>query len=114
MYQVNSKVNELLANQVIDIAMLLKEFEGIINSGKCVIPQKFIDRVNSVMTYTHNLFVDYNANKVNGDFVETKLVNLMNVLLNYRNSYTPGLYGYRLFNSMYDVVKTCFIDINNI
>lgn len=114
MYQVNTRINELLANQTIDIAMLVGEFENILNSGKCVIPQKFVNRVYSVIGYVHTLFLDYNNNKINGEFVDKKMVNLMNTLINYRESYNRDGYGYRLFNSMYDIVKTYFIDIDNV
>ena len=114
MYQVNSKINEKLCNQVIDTALVIKEFEGVVNTGKVMVPQKFIDRVNSVMGYVHQLFMDYNANKLNGLQLQEKMITLMAKLIEYRNSYKVGGYGYRMMNSLFDIVNTTYVTIDDI
>ncbi len=107
MYTVNSHIKDVLADQVIDIVLLK------IEANNYDISVMFSARIESVIIYVHSLFVDYVNNKFNTMQVEEKEVILMNKLIEYRNSYRVNSYGYRFFNSVYDVVKETFINIAN-
>lgn len=103
---------DILCNQVIDVALVAKEANSVINNANLSsYPQKFADRVNSVVKYCYNLFmdVDKHSNECNNDL----MVNLLNTLVKYKNSYNPASYGYRVMNSLFDIVKDTFVELNN-
>ena len=110
----NAEVRNLLCDQTINIYLLVKDFNVIKNSNNINVPEKFINRVNSVLAYTHNLFCDYANDKTNETFVQEKMINLLNTLVMYRNSYNPQSYGYRLMNSMFDVINETYITIETL
>ena len=49
---------DILCNQVIDVALVAKEANNVINNSqlKCY-PQRFANRVNSVVQYCYNMFI---------------------------------------------------------
>ena len=108
MYTVNSRIKDILADQVINIVLLK------IEANNYDISVMFSARIESVTIYVHSLLVDYVNNKLNSTQVEEKEIVLMNKLIEYRNSYKLNSYGYRFFNSVYDVVKETFINCANI
>ena len=114
MYTADFHIKSILADQVIDIALLTIELNNVVKTNNCNVPKKFYTRVDSVLAYVHSLFVDYSNNKLNLSQVDEKEIVLMNKLIEYRNSYRFNSYGYQLFNSMYDVIKETFIKYNNI
>lgn len=102
---------DILCNQVVDVALVAKEANSVINSANLSsYPQKFADRVNSVVQYCYNLFMD--ANKHSDECNNDLMINLMNTLVQYKNSYNVKSYGYRVMNSLLDIVKNTFIELN--
>ena len=104
---------DILCNQVIDIALVSKEAVDTINSASLSIyPSKFIKRINSVVNYVYNLFMDSNNDKYNDDEINELMIYLMNTLIYYKNSYKSNTYGYRVMNSLLDIVKNTFVELN--
>ena len=109
----NADKIDVLCNQVIDVALVLKEVNDVINSSTSIsFPQKFADRVNSVMQYCYDLFMNTNSGEHTDEEVNDLLINLMNTLVYYKNSYNPNGYGYKVMNSLLDIVKETFVKIN--
>lgn len=104
---------DILCNQVIDIALVAKEANDVINNSqlKCY-PQHFANRVNSVVQYCYNMFMNTNAGKHTEEQVNDLMINLMNTLVRYKNSYYPSTYAYRVMNSLLDIVKNTFVEFN--
>ena len=104
---------DVLCNQVIDIALVVKETTEIINNSELNnYPQHFINRINSVLQYCHKMFVNTNASKHTEEQINDLMINLMNTLVKYKNSYYPSTYGYKVMNSLLDIVKDTFIELN--
>jgi hypothetical protein len=104
---------DILCNQVIDVALVAKDANDVINNSqlKCY-PQHFANRVNSVVQYCYNLFMNTNSGEHTDEEVNDLLINLMNTLVYYKNSYNPNGYGYKVMNSLLDIIKETFIKIN--
>jgi len=104
---------DILCNQVIDVALVAKETNEVINNSqlKCY-PQHFANRVNSVIQYCYNLFMNTNAGKHTEEQVNDLMINLMNTLVRYKNSYNYMSYGYKVMNSLLDIVKNTFVELN--
>jgi len=104
---------DILCNQVIDVALVAKETNEVINNSqlKCY-PQNFVNRVNSVVQYCYNLFMNTNAVKHTEEQVNDLMINLMNTLVCYKNSYNYMSYGYKVMNSLLDIVKNTFVELN--
>lgn len=109
----NADKIDVLCNQVIDVALVLKEVNDVINSSTSItFPQKFADRVNSVMQYCYDLFMNVNSGEHTDEEVNDLLINLMNTLVYYKNSYNPNGYGYTVMNSLLDIAKETFVKLN--
>lgn len=104
---------DILCNQVIDVALVAKETNEVINNSqlKCY-PQHFANRVNSVVQYCYSLFMNTNAGKHTEEQVNDLMISLMNTLVRYKNSYCPSKYAYRVMNSLLDIVKNTFVELN--
>ena len=104
---------DILCNQVIDVVLVVKEANDAINNShlKCY-PQRFANRVNSVVQYCYNMFMNINAGKHTEEQVNDLMINLMNTLVQYKNSYRHSAYGYRVMNSLLDIVKNTFVELN--
>ena len=104
---------DVLCNQVIDIALVVKETTEIINNSELNnYPQNFINRINSVLQYCYNMFMNANADKHTDSEITDLMINLMNTLVRYKNSYHPNTYAYRVMNSLLDIVKNTFVELN--
>lgn len=104
---------DILCNQVIDVALVVKETkETISNASLSIYPHKFIERINSVLGYCHTLFVNCNNDIHTDEEVNDLLINLMNTLVKYKNSYNEGTYGFKVMNSLLDIVKNTFVELN--
>ena len=53
-----------------------------------------------------------NADKHTDDEITDLMINLMNTLVRYKNSYRPITYAYRVMNSLLDIVKNTFVELN--
>lgn len=112
----NNNVCDVLCNQVINVALVVKEFDETpirVSSAVKVNVIRFINRINSVLSFVEKLFVDYNANRIDDDFVNDKMCELLNTLVNYKNSYKKGNLSYRYMNSLLDIVTEAFVELNN-
>ena len=110
----NANKIDILCDQVIDVALVVKEAKDKINSATFLAyPQKFVNRIDSVVNYCHNLFVNVNHGKHTEDEVNDIMVYLMANLIEYKLSYNEGTYGNKVMNSLYDIVKTTFVEFNN-
>ena len=105
---------DVLCDQVIDVALVVKEANEFINSSKFLktYPQHFVDRINSVLKYCYNMFVNTNNSKHTDEQINDLMINLMNTLVKYKNSYYPSTYGYKVMNSLLDIVKDTFVELN--
>ena len=105
---------DVLCDQVIDVALVVKEVNEFINSSKVLktYPQHFVERINSVLQYCYNLFIDSNENEYTEEQINDLMINLMNTLVKYKNSYYPLTYGYKVMNSLLDIVKDSFVELN--
>jgi hypothetical protein len=110
----NTNKIDVLCDQVIDVALVVKETNEFINSSKVLktYPQRFVDRINSVLQYCYNMFINANASKHTEEQINDLMINLMNTLVKYKNSYYPLTYGYKVMNSLLDIVKDSFIELN--
>ena len=72
----------------------------------------FINRINSVLQYCYNMFMNANASKHTEEQINDLMINLMNTLVRYKNSYRPVTYAYRVMNSLLDIVKNTFVELN--
>ena len=104
---------DILCNQVIDVVLVAKDVNDVINNSqlKCY-PQHFANRVNSVVQYCYNMFMNTNAGKHTEEQVNDLMINLMNTLVRYKNSYNYMSYGYKVMNSLLDIVKNTFVELN--
>ena len=104
---------DILCDSVIDVALVVKEVKYVIINAKFVnsYPQKFINRIDSVLEYYYTLFINA-SNRHTDDEVNDLMINLMNGLVNYKNSYRTESYGYRVMNSLLDIVKSTFVELN--
>ena len=104
---------DILCDQIIDVALVSKEaIEVINNTPLLVYPKKFVDRVNSVVQYCYRMFMDANDYKLTDEKFNDLLIKLMNTLVEYKNSYHPNTYGYKVMNSLLDIVKNTFVELN--
>lgn len=110
----NANKIDILCNQVIDVALVTKEANDVINNvNLSQYPKRFVDRINSVVQYCYRMFMDANDNKLTDDRTNDLMINLMNTLVNYKNSYKSTTYGYRVMNSLLDIVKNTFVEFNS-
>ena len=58
------------------------------------------------------MFMNANADKHTDSEVTDLMINLMNTLVRYKNSYRPITYAYRVMNSLLDIVKNTFVELN--
>ena len=109
----NANKIDILCDQVIDVALVVKEATNVIDNSKLsCYPQQFVNRVNSVVQYCYNLFMNANADKHTDSEIIDLMINLMNTLVRYKNSYHPNTYAYRVMNSLLDAVKDTFVELN--
>ena len=102
---------DVLCDQVIDVALVSKEAIEVINNSQLEkYPQKFVNRINSVVNYCYTLFM--NANIHNDEQVNDLMVNLLSTLVKYKNSYYSMTYAYKVMNSLLDIVKDSFVELN--
>lgn len=107
-----NKIN-ILCDQVIDVALVVKETTNVIDNSKLsCYPQHFANRINSVVQYCYNMFMNANADKHTDAEITDLMINLMNTLVRYKNSYRPITYAYRVMNSLLDIVKNTFVELN--
>ena len=104
---------DILCNQVIDVALVVKEANEVIENAELLkYPYHFVNRINSVVNYCYNMFINAKANKHNDDEINDLMINMMNTLVRYKNSYNVGTYGYKVMNSLLDIVKNTFVELN--
>lgn len=109
----NANKIDILCDQVIDVALVVKEATEVINNANLAhYPQHFVTRINSVVNYCYQLFMKANAGKHNDAEVNDIMIELMSGLVKYKNSYYTGTYGYRVMNSLLDIVKNTFVELN--
>ena len=109
----NTNKIDILCNQIIDVALVSKDaFDTIDNANLTEYPQKFVNRINSVVQYCYNMFMNANAGKHTDDQINELLINLLNNIIFYKNSYHKNSYGYKVMNSLFDIVKDTFIEFN--
>ena len=53
-----------------------------------------------------------NASKHTEEQINDLMINLMNTLVKYKNSYYPLTYGNKVMNSLLDIVKDSFVELN--
>ena len=59
----NANKIDILCDQVIDVALVVKEATNVIDNSKLsCYPQHFANRINSVVQYCYNMFMNANAN----------------------------------------------------
>ena len=112
----NKNFSDVLCNQVIDVALVVKEIEDTpvsISPNAYPNVDKFINRINSVVDFVQTLFTHYESERVNEEFVNDKMVELMNALVNYKNSYKVRGIAYTTMNSLLDIVKDSFVELNS-
>ena len=112
----NNKISDVLCNQVIDIALVVKEIDGTpihVSSPAIENVKRFLNRVNSVITFVQTLFTDYEAERVDETFVNDKMCELLYTLMKYKNSYKPGNLAYKYMNSLLDIATETFVELNN-
>ena len=101
---------DILCNQVIDVALVVKEANEVIENAELLkYPYHFVNRINSVVNYCYNMFINAKANKHTEEQVNDLMINLMNTLVRYKNSYNYMSYGYKVMNSLLDIVKNTFL-----
>ena len=107
------KVN-VLCDQVIDVALVVKETTDVVNNSAHLknYPQKFITRINSVLQYCYNMFINANAARHTDEQINDLMINLMNTIVKYKNSYYPMSYGFNVMNSLLDITKESFVELN--
>lgn len=109
----NTEKIDILCDQVIDVALVIKETNEVINNSNLSnYPQCFINRINSVLKYCYTMFINVNADKHTNEQINDLIIYLMNTLVKYKNSYSPGSYGYKVMNSLLDIIKTTFVELN--
>ena len=109
----NANKIDILCDQVIDVALVVKEATNVIDNSKLsCYPQHFANRINSVVQYCYNMFMNANASKHTEEQINDLMINLMNTLVRYKNSYNPNTYGYKVMNSLLDIVKNTFVEFN--
>ena len=108
----NANKVDILCDQIVDAALVVKEAKDVISNANFVnsYPQKFINRIDSVLQYCYTLFI--NANKHTDNEITDLMINLMNGLVGYKNSYRSTSYGYKVMNSLLDIVKSTFVELN--
>ena len=104
---------DILCDQVIDVVLVVKEAQDAINKANLEFyPQKFVNRINSVVKYCYNMFINANTDKHTDEEINDLMINLMNTLVNYKNSYNKGTYAYKVMNSLLDIVNSVFVELN--
>ena len=109
-------IAELLCNQSIDIALIVKEAERVIDESKFLtaFPEKFLERMWEIQGQVYNLFINYHYNNnLNDNNVNDEMIDLMYTIVEYKHLYRNKSYGYKVMNSLLDVVIETFNDINN-
>ena len=110
----NIKKIDILCDQVIDVALVVKEANAVIDNANFLAryPQHFVNRINSVVHYCYNMFVNANNSKHTDEQINDLMIKLMSTIVTYKNSYYPSTYGYKVMNSLLDIVKTTFVELN--
>lgn len=111
----NNKICDILCNQAIDVALVVKEFDETpirVSSAVKVNVIRFVYRINSVLSFVEKLLIDYKANRIDENFVNDKMCELLNTLVNYKNSYKKGNLCYRYMNSLLSIVTETFVELN--
>jgi hypothetical protein len=60
------------------------------------------------------MFINTNNLKHTDEQIDDLMIKLMNKLIIYRNSYLPKRYGYNVMNSLLDIVKNTFVELNKV
>lgn len=108
-------IAELLCNQSIDIALIVKEAERVIDESRFLttFPEKFLERMWKIQGQVYNLFINYHYNNnLNDDNVNDEMIDLMYTIVEYKHLYRNKSYGYKVMNSLLDVVIETFNEIN--
>lgn len=109
----NTNKIDVLCNQIIDVALVVKEAKEVIdNSHVLIYPKHFVNRIDSVVQYCYQMFMDANDYKLTDEKLNDLLIKLMNTLVEYKNSYYPNTYGDKVMNSLLDIVKNTFVELN--
>jgi len=110
----NTKKIDILCDQVIDVALVIKETNEVISNSEYVTnyPRHFLERINSVLNYCYNMFVNANNSKHTDEQINDLMIKLMSTIVTYKNSYYPSTYGYKVMNSLLDIVKDTFVELN--
>lgn len=104
---------DVLCNQVIDVALVVKESNKVIKDSQLNnYPEKFVNRINSVLNYCYYMFINSYNNKHTEEEINDLMINLMNTLVKYKNSYRSASYGYKVMNSLLDIAKSTFVELN--
>ena len=108
-----NKIIDILCNQVIDVALINKEANSKIDASNLTsYPQKFVDRINLIKKTCTDLYIKSDDGVYSLDDINYIMYFLMHVVSMFRNSYHENSYPYRVMNSLLDVIKESFIDIN--
>ena len=111
----NKNFINVLCNQVFNVAFVINEAKDTkinVSPNAYANITKFVDRMDSVWNFVQTLFMDYESGKVDEDFVNDKMIILLNTLVNYKNSYKVGGIAYKTMNSLLDIVKESFVELN--
>ena len=111
----NKNFIDVLCDQVINVTFVIAEAKDTkvnVSPNAYANITKFVDRMDSVWNFVQTLFMDYESGKVDEDFVNDKMIILLNTLVNYKNSYKVGGIAYKTMNSLLDIVKESFIELN--
>ena len=109
----NTDKIDVLCNKIIDVALVVKEAKEVINNSRLTIyPKQFVDRIDSVVQYCYRMFMDANDYKLTDEKTNDLLIRMMNTIVYYKNSYNPNTYGYKVMNSLLDIVKNTFVELN--
>lgn len=109
----NTDKIDVLCNQFIDVALVVKEVKEVINNSHVSIyPKHFVNRIDSVVQYCYSIFMNTNAGNHTEEQVNNLMIKLMNTLVEYKNSYYPNTYSDKVMNSLLDIVKNTFVELN--
>ena len=107
---------DVLCNQVIDIALVVKEVEetpSSISPAAYANVDKFLKRINLVLGFAYTLFVNYNNGLTSEEEVIDNMNLLMYTLTNYKNSYVKGRLANITMNSLLDIVTESFVELKS-
>ena len=108
---------DILCNLTIDVALIndeaIDKIETAIENGSLEeLPIKFINRIKFATKYCYNLFINACENTDDDEYSDDMLINLMDILVRYKNTYWKEAYAYKVMNSLLDAVKVAFIKFN--